>query len=420
MDIVLAVTKQNPYYNGRMVQIFRNTNGVNFEDITATANPVTKYADGSGTSWWNGEGVLNVLDFNKDGCDDVVDSTYNTYVLLGNCKGQFSLYEDFPSITEQGHRSPLYPVEIDGKWQYDFIGYTHREEGDVGTTTYFQVLDPPSLTEQIQADVYTRPAQYSRIADIANRAYNDIFYHSRMITNQAAVFSSRTDRVAQSGISGHAGNFGFTVMNIGGRESNQQSSLTHNTTAIASTFEHEQYRLIVAYSDSNFDVSANSEFFGVGQASTGASTVGAELTYAQRFGNWNVRTGGRYSRTRVDSFSEVVGGGTPLNFSAQTYNSVASVVSVDYGRMWQVAPGLMLGGAADFEAVGYVYRNQPNLRFDTGLGSSLVATGRNGNTIDYNMSYSLSALINRRLGVNFVVANAVELPMYTVSLTAQF
>lgn len=420
MDIVLAVTKSNPYYEGRMVQFFRNTNGVNFEDVTSTANPFTKYADGSGTSWWNGEGKLTVLDFDKDGCQDVVDSTYNTYVLLGNCRGQFSLYEDYPVIDERGHRSPLYPVEIDGKWQYDFIGYTHSKSGDVGTTTYFQVLDPPSLIEQIRDDLFTRPNQYSQIADIATRAYSDVFYHSRQTSNQAVQIANRSDRLIQQGLVTQGGNFGFAAMNTQGRESGQSGSIDYRSTAVAGTLQQDAFRFTVAYSRSEFDAVANSQFFGQGRASTAANTVGTELTYAQRFDNLNFRFGGRYNHTQVDGFTETMQGGSPFIVDAQTYRSVAAVFTADYRQMWQVSPTLALYGGGDVEVLNYLYQNNAAVRFNTGLGSSLVAPGQSRNTINYNMMINAGAVINQRVFVNFSAINLSQMPTYTFTVGANF
>tara|TARA_B100001964_G_scaffold120668_1_gene134042 strand:- start:1190 stop:3202 length:2013 start_codon:yes stop_codon:yes gene_type:complete len=149
LDIVLASTKVDPYYDGRAVQFFLNNGDGTFSDVTSTYNPdIGKYANGNGASWWNGEGSLHILDFDNDGDLDIVDSVHGTYVLI-NEVGTFSIYDNFPDQGKCGG-CRYYPVEIDGKWQYDFIGYTDERTYDSQIAKFFQVLDPPLIPEPAQ------------------------------------------------------------------------------------------------------------------------------------------------------------------------------------------------------------------------------------------------------------------------------
>lgn len=140
LDIVLASTKREPYYDGRSVQFFMNNGDQTFSDVTESVSPNNdKYVDGLTNGYWNGDGFLNVLDFDSDGDMDVVDSSRGTYVLLNN-NGTFDLFDDFPRFREN---SALYPVNINNQGTYDFVGYVEGvdEPTDTSKLTYFHVVD---------------------------------------------------------------------------------------------------------------------------------------------------------------------------------------------------------------------------------------------------------------------------------------
>ena len=140
MDIVLASTKQQPYYNGRAVQFFMNNGDETFTDVTDTVSPGNdKYVNGLDNGYWNGDGFLNIIDFDADGDMDIVDSSRGTYVLLNN-NGEFELYDDFPRFHEN---SALYPVNINSTGTYDFVGYVENMDNttDTSTLTYFHAID---------------------------------------------------------------------------------------------------------------------------------------------------------------------------------------------------------------------------------------------------------------------------------------
>ena len=68
------------------------------------------------------------------------------------------MYDDFPQFDDTGF---YFPVEIDGKFWYDFIGATNTTNGtDQDVLTFFQVLDPPSVEEMVN-DISTKPQGYA-------------------------------------------------------------------------------------------------------------------------------------------------------------------------------------------------------------------------------------------------------------------
>ena len=138
LDLVVASTKHEPYYDGRFIQFFANNGDQTFIDVTNNVSPGNdKYIDGLNNGYWNGDGPMSILDFDSDGDLDIVDSVWGSYVLINN-GGEFKLYDDFPRFDQN---SALYPVNINGTFTYDFIGY--KESGDATTSalTYFHVVD---------------------------------------------------------------------------------------------------------------------------------------------------------------------------------------------------------------------------------------------------------------------------------------
>jgi hypothetical protein len=138
VDIIVASTKQAPYYEGRTIQFFKNNRDGTFIDVTSSVySDYTRYANGTGTPLWNGEGQLRLVDFNSDGRLDIVDSTTYTYVLLNAGNGRFTLYDSTNFPRNSGSDGTYFPVKLDGK--YGFIGYGNSCSSNSCTTSYFEV-----------------------------------------------------------------------------------------------------------------------------------------------------------------------------------------------------------------------------------------------------------------------------------------
>ena len=100
-DILLASTIHEPYYQSRVIQFFQNAGGNAFIDVTTNISPDhAKYANGNPYSqWWVGQGKLHILDYDKDGDLDIIDSTTRTSVYLNN-QNSFNLYDNFVDADE--------------------------------------------------------------------------------------------------------------------------------------------------------------------------------------------------------------------------------------------------------------------------------------------------------------------------------
>ena len=144
LDILLASTTHDPYYEGRAIQFFQNMGDGTFTDVKS-------FESGSG------DGEIQLLDFDHDGDIDIVDVVWHTYVLI-NTDGEFEIYNDFPNV---GNQDTLAPIEIDNKYFYDFIGRHQIYDDDSSINTFYQVLDPPA---QMAKDILTKPSGYAEAA----------------------------------------------------------------------------------------------------------------------------------------------------------------------------------------------------------------------------------------------------------------
>lgn len=425
IDIALASTRSDPYYVGRMVQIFKNVDGTSFIDVTKTVNANTKYELGNGTAWWNGEGTLTVLDFNKDGKPDIVDSSYNTYVLI-NENGKFKMVDNFPTVgggADGRNRGALYPVEIDGKWDYDFISYRFDEKGDTGTTTMYQVLDPPLATmpniyDTMLDDFMRKPSKYTTMSALANRAYTDLFYYSRWNTNNARAFGTYNDGVSTFGGTFTMGDVGFTVLNAKSSKAVNGDWFGADTDAVGMYTNRGKLFTMLGYSHSRLKGSVSSDFFGTASSNTTADTFGAEVSYKDRLGKISYSIGSRYNTTLLKGFVEQ-GSDINLTVADQRYSTVNLVAAVDYTDYFNLK-GMTLYYGADWEYLRYVYSNGSDVRVSTGGTFTNVrgtnALSKEGSTLSLNAG----AWINPNTNVLFSVSNATRDPSYTVAVGYRF
>ena len=290
VDIVLAITKHNPYYEGRYIQFFKNTNGTNFIDVSSTANPNTKYAYGNGTSFWNGDGDLILVDFDHDGDMDIVDVVRGTYALINNGDGTYTMYDDFPQF---GDLAKYYPVEIDGKFWYDFIGATNSTNNvDTDKLTFFQVLDPPSYAEMYQ-DIMTKPQGYAETIFKSKLLLDDL----RKQTRGTKVFGETVEDSNLVAFNKELGNgWGFTVGKLSGASEGEIAILDK---------EIKQWHIGLSFVKNKLEAHNDTMWFGTGNADVKYETITNFIEYLQPINNNMYATFGfEVSTTAVDSFEE--------------------------------------------------------------------------------------------------------------------
>ena len=143
-DIVFSITRQNPYYTGRSLQILVNKGNGIFVDETKDFINIPDYLDND-----HGEGSLRVVDVNADGVLDLVhtgaagqDINLHSSVIYINRNNKLVLIEPeklawvqpwqikgFEWMEPYSNKTPLksgYPINLDGKNGIDFIGVVDR------------------------------------------------------------------------------------------------------------------------------------------------------------------------------------------------------------------------------------------------------------------------------------------------------
>lgn len=424
-DIVLASTKHEPYYAGRVIQFFKNNKDGTFTDVTSTTHPnIEKYANGTGTPLWNGEGQLKLVDFNHDGRLDIVDVVNGTYVLINNGNGKFTMLEHTKFPYADGKISTLFPVEIDGKYDYDFISYTVPKcTDDTCTTSYYQVLDPPvstvpSLYDLMLDDFLRKPGNYTTAAALANRGYTDLFYYSRWNSNNARVFSTYNNGVQTFGGTFAGNGVGLTVLNAKSAFAKNGNVFGGDTDAVGIYANRGKWFAMTAYSHTKLNTSIGSEFFGTAQANTTADTFGVELSYKDRAGLFSYSIGSRYNSTVMKGFVEQ-GADVNLRIADQHYNTANLVTTLDYTNGFNYK-GIRFFYGADWEYLRYFYSNGDSVRASTGQSYATVKgvnhLKRSGSTVSLNAG----AWFNPNTNMLFSVSNATKDPSYTVSVGYRF
>ncbi len=290
VDIVLGSTKHSPYYDGRYIQFFKNVDGTSFTDVSSTANPNTKYVNGLGNGYWNGDGDIKIIDFDHDGDLDIVDQVRGTYVLLNNGDGTYSLYDDFPRF---GDNNYYFPVEIDGKYWYDFIGATNTTNStNQDVMTFFQVLDPPSYAEMYR-DIATKPQGYAKTVFESKLLFDNI----RRQTRGDALFTEVKEGSHILGFNKEFDHgFGMLLQKAEG-----------DSNGFALTIDKQQGRWHTGFTFINNKLQAQNDtmWFGTGNADLEYITVSQFVEYLQPINNdMFASVGFEISRTEVEGFTE--------------------------------------------------------------------------------------------------------------------
>lgn len=424
LDIVLASTKHEPYYAGRVIQFFKNNKDGTFSDVTTTAHSTPSlYENGTGTPLWNGEGQLSLKDFDHDGDLDIVDSNSHTYVLLNEGDGKFKMYDhkNFPRL--QNSDGTYFPVEIDGKWQYDFIGYSTDCSGDQCTTSYFQVLDPPAslvpnMFDAVLDDFMRKPANYTTMAAVANRSYSDLFYYSRWNWNNAEVFGSYNNGINTLGGTFAIDNVGLTVMEAKSTTSINGNLFNADSDAVGIYANLDKFFAMAGYSHTRLDSGVTSEFFGKASSRTSADTFGAEISFKDRMRNFSYSVGARYNTTFITGFEEE-GADVNLTIDNQRYTSANFVATLDYTDHFNYKDIIFYYGA-DVEYLNYFYSNGETVRASTGGVFTDIAGVNDLDKERVTVSVNAGAWLTTNTNVLFSVRDATNNPSYMLSLGYQF
>ena len=311
LDIILASTKHDPYYDGRAVQFFLNNGDETFSDVTNSVNPNTKYVNGlcpnsDGPCYWNGEGNLEILDFDGDGDLDIVDTVFGTYALI-NKDGTFSIYDDFPKFNDY---ASYFPVEIDNKYFYDFIASTSTFGDTESVQTFFQVLDPPLM--EMMLEITNKPKAYIDEIFKSKMLFTDLRQNQR----STSLFAKDMKIFGMAGYAHRSDTFGFSVGKLTG---------DNNGRFIGFDYVGNNLHFGINYIDSTISLINPSKYYGTGSADIDYSSVSVfveQLTYIND--TWYTSYGVETYHTNVNGFTE----------QNSTHNVAVNTFSMSDGKLF--------------------------------------------------------------------------------------
>ena len=164
-DLVIASTRDTPYYSGVGIQLLRNNGNNAFEDVTQTNVSDQSHLNSYGIG--TGEGTLYILDVNNDGIDDILHSTANWDVntsinIYLNNNGYLELYDTTNNIPfldwtqfigkENFRNNPnaqhnvldfAFPININNDGWIDFISF-EKEITDKEFNNVFYTIESKS------------------------------------------------------------------------------------------------------------------------------------------------------------------------------------------------------------------------------------------------------------------------------------
>ena len=342
LDIILASTKHEPYYDGRVVQFFLNNGDETFSDVTSTVNPDTKYVNGlcpdsTGPCYWNGDGNLEILDFDADGDLDIVDTVFGTYALI-NEDGTFTIYDDFPTFDDS---TSYYPVEIDNKYFYDFIASTTEYSDTESIQTFYQVLDPPFV--KMMEEITNKPKAYVEGIFESKMLFSDLRQNQR----STSLFATDMETYGMAGVTHRTDTFGFNAGKLTG---------DNNGSFVGLDYVSNNIHVGINYVNNTMSMYNPTEYYGTGSADVDYDTVSVfaeQVTYLTD--TWYTSYGVELYHTEVDSFTEQ---NSTHNVTVDAFNMSDAKLFADITGKFNSKLG------STFVSLGYeVYR---------GLGSSTV------------------------------------------------
>ena len=310
VDIVLASTTHEPYYHSRVIQFFKNNNGTSFSDLTATLSPDhAKYANGNPYSnWWVGQGKIHILDYDHDGDLDIIDVNARTTIFLNNGI-LFTLYDDFVDADDE---ILLWPIEIDGKYHYDFIGSKQTCGAGSCVTDFYQLLDPPSTI--LLEDFFTKSNGFMNALLEASFLTDDI----RVLLDMNELVYRNNSLNSLLGFTSHAGSFQVIGGSLMGN---------HHGSFFGTVYEFNLFKGGIIMNQASTKAFNQTRWFGASKAELFYKTMESFIEFNLfKFRNWSISIGELHSQTVAESFMEE-GGNTNLNFLSSNINYRASYLN---------------------------------------------------------------------------------------------
>ena len=343
LDLVIANTQSDPYYVGHVLQFLTNNGDRTFAQAAFRDEELI---DGIG----NGGNYIYIIDFDHDGIDDIlVSSQDRAYAMINNGDGTYTETSQFAVPDNNPVMNHLFPVEVDGKYDYDFIGYNIAQLTDTQTvTSFFISLDPPAQLEEMRDELINKPLQYAQT--IANN--KTLFHNIKNATLRDNVFFAKNDVTAIEGYSHNFDSFGVTVGN------------TSNGALLYIDKQTGQFHYGAGYMSDKIYANSNGKWYGNGTADLDVSTFNVFAEYTTPIlPNLHVTTGIATYKTSVQGFIEE---NSQYNITVNDFTLNDAELYIDVTGMHKSAYGntyLTLGTSM------YKSLSTTNIEWDGGLVS---------------------------------------------------
>lgn len=342
LDILIANTNGDPYYQGHVLQLIINKGNREFSHCS--------FLDDGATDSDLGAAHIYVLDFDHDGDMDIfVGPGQDSYVLYNN-DGDWSCKNcEFARPDNGAVMSLLFPVEVDGMYEYDFVGIDIMSMGDSQTVSNFYIsLDPPSQLQEMRTELFDKSRNYAQTV-FTNKT---MFHNIKNATKSSSVFYVDNQFNSIAGYSHNFDNFGITV------------GQTNEGAMFYLDKQQGTYHYGIGYFNNTIDAQNYGKWYGTGTAELDFQTFNM---FAEKISpisnNLYITTGVAYYNTDVASFTEKH---SQYNVSVKdfTLNDIELYVDVTYNLHSNFGATFVTVGASAHKSL-----STTDIQWDGGLVS---------------------------------------------------
>ena len=385
MDILVANTNGDPYYEGHVLQLIMNKGNREFFNCS--------FLDDGATTSDLGAGHIYVLDFDHDGDMDIfVGPGQDSYVLYNDGEGGFNCkYCDFARPDNGAVMSLLFPVEVDGEYEYDFVGIDIMSMSDTQTISNFYIsLDPPSQLGEMHSELFNKSKNYAQTV-FTNKT---MFHNIKNATKSSNVFYVDNQHNSILGYSHNFDNFGFAV------------GQTNKGSMFYIDKQQGTFHYGIGYFSNTIDAYSDGKWYGRGNAELDFDTFNM---FAEKIfpvvENLYITTGVAYYNTDVKGFTEE---NSQYNVTVKDFelNDVEFYVDATYNLHSKFGATFISVGASSHQSL-----SATNIQWDGGLVSHF----------DYSKNVSRTTL-GHAYGPFYAKAtfSSVEMDTYEVGFQLQF
>jgi len=387
LDILVSNTTGDPYYDGHVLQFIENLGDRQFSH--------NKFID-DGATTVHGVAYIYVLDFDHDGDNDIFVGPYKgAYVLKNNGDGTYSKQSDFFAIPDNNPAiTSVFPVEVDGKYEYDFVGLNILSVSETQTVTNFFIsLDPPAQLQEMMTDIQNKPSGYVQSvfdAKVLTESFRDM---TRFEGQQ--LFGKTQDSTNSFGFASKLDNFGWYVANLNGASNGSVLGIDYNYKSIRSGFQ---------FVDNEISAFNKTKWYGVGVADVSYKTLESFLEYNKMLlPNVMLSLGQSTFYTKVDNFTEQ---NSTHNVNVQSFDMMDASIYSDFNFMFDNSFGktFITASLEYFKSVkpaDVKFANVLQYSFEDDFLLSSIDITHVYNNVYFKLSTNSESMNSAEIGFNF-------------------